>query len=260
MRHLTNNDRNFGPFTVGEWHSSFSAYLDSGDEEDDFSSFLVAGFGWAVRVKLPFRFPVPFGKYREHSRRYGASLCDMGNGYDFFLLYYGPQTHDSSSTECWSAHIPWKQWRYVRTSFYAPNGDHFYTEPRGADFREYSDKKDQCPKTEFLFEDYDGESIVATCMIEEREWLKGTGWFKWLSRVYPPKIRRSLDIRFSSEVGPEKGSWKGGTLGHGIDMLPDETPESAFRRYCAKDHERKGRKYNLKFIGVRLPSTSTHEE
>lgn len=37
------------------------------------------------------------------------------------------------------------------------------------------------------------------------------GWFKWLSWFGRPKIRRSLDIQFSSETGPEKGSWKGGT-------------------------------------------------
>jgi hypothetical protein len=51
-----------------------------------------------------------------------------------------------------------------------------------------------------------------------------------------------LDIRFSEETGRRKGSWKGGTLGHGIDMLPGELHEAAFRRYCAT-HE-------MEFVGA----------
>lgn len=59
-----------------------------------------------------------------------------------------------------------------------------------------------------------------------------------------------LDLRFSEEVGPQKGSWKGGTIGTGCDMLPGETPEQAFRRYCEKLHSSKGNKYMIKFVRV----------
>lgn len=90
---------------------------------------------------------------------------------------------------------------------------------------------------------------MATCKVEEREWHRGEGWFKWLKWFYPAKIKRSLDLSFSAEVGPQKGSWKGGTLGHGIDMLPNETVEDAFRRYCSMEHERKGRKFMLTYLG-----------
>lgn len=189
------------------------------------------------------------GYWRIHERRFGFSLSDMGNGYDFLQLFLGPQTHDSSTTKSWAKHLPWKQWSNVRHSFYTPAGDHFYTEPPGSGFVEFLDKKEECPKSHFGFEDYDGEMIVATCTIEEREWHKGSGWFKWLRWFSDPKIRRCLDLKFSAEVGTEKGSWKGGTIGHGIDMLPGESPKEAFQRYCAKTHERKGRKYKLRFIG-----------
>jgi hypothetical protein len=47
-------------------------------------------------------------------------------------------------------------------------------------------------------------------------------------------VRRSLDLQFSAEVGKRKGSWKGGTIGHSIDMMPGELHEAAFRRYCAQ--------------------------
>lgn len=252
MNRLTDNDKNFGPLTLAKWSKTFSAYIEGGDDEDRESRLLLVAFGWAVRVKLPLSIK-PFGKYPEHSRRYGVSLSDMGNGYDFFQCFFGPQTHDSSTTKSWSKHLPWKQWDHVRHSLYTPTGEHFYTEPRRSDFREYFEKKEQCPKVHFGFEDYDGELIVATCCVEEREWHKGSGWFKWLRWFSEPKIRRDLDLAFSAEVGPEKGSWKGGTVGHGIDMLPGESPKEAFQRYCAKTHERKGRQYKLRFIGPCAP-------
>lgn len=248
MTKLTDNDKNLGPITIGKWTKTFELVIRSGDDEDSSNSLLAVGFGWAIRVKIP-RLIKPFGKYREHSQTYGLSLSNMGNGYDFFQLYYGPQTHDSSTTKSWCKHLPWKQWRHIRHSIYTPMGDHFYTEQRGADFREYWNKKESCPKSYFGFEDFDGELVVATCTIEEREWQKGEGWFKWLRFFNKPKIVRSLDLVFSAEVGPEKGSWKGGTIGHGIDMLEGEIPEAAFKRYCELDHERKRKHYKLRFIG-----------
>lgn len=58
-------------------------------------------------------------------------------------------------------------------------------------------------------------------------------------------VRRSLDIQFSGETGTRKGSWKGGTVGHSIDMLPGELHEAAFRRYCSE--------HKMAFVGVCPP-------
>lgn len=269
MNRLTDNDRNLGPITLAKWSKSFSASINSGDDESKESYLLLIAFGWALRICVFNWLCRPWrtrwvecnwdaetvkrlgrsGYWEIHARRFGFSLSDMGNGYDFIQCFFGPQTHDSSTTKSWSKHLPWKQWNHVRLSIYAPDGTHFATEKRGKDFRDWFDLVEQCPKQHFGFEDYDGEMIVATCHIEEREWHKGEGWFKWLKHFSIPKIRRSLDLKFSAEVGPEKGSWKGGTVGHGIDMLPGESPKAAFQRYCLKTHERKGRKYLLRFIG-----------
>lgn len=248
MNRLTDNDRNIGPFTIGRWSKTFAIRVSSGDRDDPDNYLLIAGFGWALRMRLP-RLISPAGKHMEYEREFGVSLSDMGNGYDFLQVFFGPQTHDSTTTKSWCKHLPWKQWRCVRHSVYHPDGTHFFTEERGGDFRVWMEKKEACPSSNFGFEDFDGEMIVATCIIEEREWHRGEGWFKWLRHLYTAKIRRSLDIRFSAEVGPEKGSWKGGTVGHGIDMLDGETPRMAFERYCAKTHKRKGREYSLRFIG-----------
>lgn len=269
VNRLSNCDRNFGPVTLGKWSRVFSACIQSGDDEDRESCVIVAGFGWALRLRVWDWLCRPWrerwvecnwdeetvkrlgrnGYWSIHERRFGVSLSDMGAGYDFLQIFYGPYTHDSSTTKIWCKHLPWKMWRHVRHSLYTPEGEHFHTEKKGDDFREWFDIKERCPKVHFWFEDYDGELIAATCNIEEREWHRGEGWFKWLRFFYPAKIVRSLDLQFSAEVGPRKGSWKGGTIGHGIDMLPGESAEAAFRRYCEKDHERNGRKYNLRFIG-----------
>lgn len=129
-------------------------------------------------------------------------------------------------------------------------GEHFWTDPKGsAKWEAYQDAKNACPVVRFSFKDFDEQELIATTRIEEREWRFGTGWFKWLSWLRRPKIRRSLDIEFSGETGPEKGSWKGGTVGTGIDMSPGEDHESAFRRYCNEQHRSKYRKYSVTFLG-----------
>lgn len=269
MERLTNNDKNWGPFTLARWNKRFAVMFSSGDEEETpeaINALTLNAFGWALRIRLP-RIIQPLrirhekhwdeatvarlGRnhyFETHEKEFGFSLSDMGNGYDFLQVHYGPQTGDSSTTKSWCTHLPWKQWDCVRHSVYTPTGEHFATmERRKRD--SYYEAKQLCPSSKFRFKDYDGAEIIATCIIEEMEWHRGEGWFKWLKFFYPAKIRRSLDLAFSAEVGPGKGSWKGGTLGHGIEMLKGETPEMAFRRYCEKGYERKGRNTSLTFLG-----------
>lgn len=272
MSRMTDNDKNWGPFTFGPWTKTFSImWKTSGEVEDqperEFNDIRLIAFGWAIQLRLPAIIKPWKEKVNAVSwdaatierlgrdwywnvfpREYGFSLSDMGNGYDFLSVYFGRQTHDSSTTQSWCTHLPWKQWDCVRSSIYSPDGTHFATEEKGK-FFEFCRIKDTCPASHFGFEDYDGEMIVATCIIEEREWHRGYKPFRWLKYFYRPKIRRSLDLRFSAEVGPEKGSWKGGTIGHGIEMEVGETPEQAFCRYCAQEHSRKGRYFKLRFIG-----------
>lgn len=283
MRRMTDKDRRFGPITWGPWNNSIAIVWQSGgeDEEEPQNSLRMTAFGWAVRIWLPnilrpWRVKhmalswdeatvVRLGRnyyYESWSRQYGFSLCNMGNGYDFLQVFLGPQTHDSQTTKNWCTHLPWKQWDCVRHSIYTPTGEHFYTEPHWKIRRklpdraqfEFFERKEACPASYFGFEDFDDEMIVAICKIEEREWRKGIRWFSWLKYFARPMIRRDLDLEFTKEVGPEKGSWKGGTIGHSIDMLPGETPEDAFRRYCGTPHDaRHGRKYGIRFIGTCPP-------
>lgn len=269
---LTDRDYSFGLVTFGRTSYrafSFSLKSHGGDEGYKWNALIVYMFGLAFSLYLP-RIIRPWRRkvqahwdaatiarmgrdwyWDEEPREYGFSLTD-----GFLILYFGIQPGDSSRDQSWSCFVPWTQWRFIRFSLYEPDGTHFYTQleserSRGLDsFHEQQAAQEKVGKRSFTFRDFDGELIIATTHIEEREWHFGTKWCSWLSYFRKPRIVRSLSINFSSEVGPEKGSWKGGTLGHGIDMLPGETPENAFRRYCGKSHRSKYRTYSLEFCAA----------
>jgi hypothetical protein len=105
----------------------------------------------------------------------------------------------------------------------------------GLDFDLLHKIKDMVPKIKFRFNDFDGEEIVATCHISEMRHEHGTGWFKWLKYFVKPLITRRLDLEFSKEIGYEKGSWKGGTMGHSVEIEYGEDPLQAFIRYGTSD-------------------------
>lgn len=280
---LTDDDRQWGPITYGrtKWKPLRLVVSSGGDDDDGQTRNGLTGyaFGWVFRISLPnliqpWRIKhqadwdaatiARLGRnwwYETHPREFGFCLCE-----GHLSIYYGAQTNDGRTTKQWGWFLPWTQWRHVRTSFYDHAGAHFWTEPKrgrrsGIELiNEQMRSKELCPAWVFEFDDYDGQRITATATIEEREWRFGERWCSWLSIFRKPKIRRSLDLQFSSEVGPEKGSWKGGTIGHGLDLLPGELHEAAFRRYCDMEHKRKGRCYRLKFVrvvGPKIPSVGT---
>jgi hypothetical protein len=281
------NDLYFGPFTwaPSDHYRTFALTFRSRGDDDTESgqasfrlsigrySFLSAVPNWLVRpertqVKAKYWSEADITRmgrdwyWQITPREYGISINDGHLSID-----YGRQTHDSSTDQSWGCFLPWTQWRHVRRSFYDLDGHHFWSEVdsetdnyrraaklgRSDLWRERFDIvrkwEEMCPKAAFRFQDYDGQELEVTTHIEEREWRFGTGWFKWLSLFRRPKVQRSLDLRFSDEVGPEKGSWKGGTVGHSIEMRPGELHEAAFRRYCDQEHRSKSGKFRIKFAG-----------
>ncbi len=262
------NDHYIGPFTfaVDRRYRSFTIVLASGDDDGRLASFRVSMFGATAILALP-RWLVPTEKKKvfptswdeetvkrlgrnwywdETKREYGFSIYE-----GHLSLRYGRQTHSSDTEQTWGCFLPWTQWRHVRHSLYGLDGSLFATLPANArwgtpEYDEGRRLEDACPTATFAFADYDGEELTATTKIEEREWHFGTKWCEWLSWFAKPKISRSLDLRFSGETGQRKGSWKGGTIGHSIDMLPSELHGAAFARYCAK--------HNMRFDGP-VPAT-----
>lgn len=257
-RRWSDNDRYFGPFTYAREGGSYrhlGMVLGSGDgDEHPGCSLRLSGFGHTLITALP---PVikPWRRRVEASSWDAATVQRMGRNWywdkhvreygfscaeGFLNIKFGRQTHDSSTEQRWGYFLPWTQWRFVRHSLFGLNGEHVWTDPTVKaggryDFDALHAATEACPSRTFAFTDFDGEQLTARTFIEEREWLFGDRAFKWLSLFCKPKIRRSLDIRFSDETGRRKGSWKGGTMGTGIDMLPGELHESAFCRYCAEN-------------------------
>lgn len=261
-RRWGDNDRYFGPFTYAkdDSYQRWEIMLESGDDEYRGAQLRLAGFSRTLIIAIPqiirpWRRKVKAGPswdaatiarlgrdwyYDTHQRAFGISLTGsvrQDGGYDFLQIKFGAQTNDSRTDMNKGWFLPWKSWRHVRHSLYDLNGEHFGDMPKGNYLATLSKREalqTACPAMTFAFADYDGEQLTAQTKIEEREWRLGEGWFKWLSVFREPNISRSLDIRFSGETGKRKGSWKGGTIGHSIDMLSGELHESAFRRYCAK--------------------------
>lgn len=274
MSRLTEADKKFGPIVYGPttWRAWRFVYSSGGGEENyPRNHITIYALGFVARIPMPsilrpLKIKVEanwdaetiarLGRnyyFNVYEREYGVSLSDGG----FLQLFFGPQSiNDSSLGHNRCCHLPWTQWRHIRKSLYDDKGKLFYTQwDRRGKFRDSwsvaSAIDDLCPTKEFYFLDYDGATIVATTHIEEREWRFGTSYFKWLSLFRARKIRRSLDLKFSQEVGPEKGSWKGGTLGHGIEMLAGEDHEAAFKRYCTQEHRAKHRKFAITYVGVK---------
>ena len=271
---LTDDDRRLGRFITyarcnDSWRPLRLVYSSGAHEDGPGPNTLTLYlFGWIVRLMLPRLLDdyterhvaaswdaatvARMGRnwYEErHSREFGFSLSD-----GFLQVFLGAQTHDSTTTQSWSTHLPWTQWRFHRFSLYDLTGAEFWTqiEQRGHKLRDFDAQREaqaRCDKAKFLLRDHDGELITATTHIEEREWRLGEKWCAWLSVFAKPKIRRSLAIEFDKETGTEKGSWKGGTMGTGIDMLPGELHEAAMRRYCEQEHRAKYASYRMEFIG-----------
>lgn len=259
IKHYKNNDNAFGLV----WHSNYH-HVDN----PTFNHLSLDWFKHRVRIKLPmilqpFRIKhiaqswtaqdiARIGRnyyYEVHPREYGIKLSGDG----FLYVSLGAQTWDSTTTQKWSCFLPWTQWHFHRMSLYDTQGKLFWQQV-GKDangpgsFERLYHHEQQCPVVKFLIEDYDGEQIVVSTHIEEREWTFGTKWCKWLKYFRKNKVRRSLDIHFESEVGKDKGSWKGGTIGTGIDMLPDELHQQAFERFCEEDHRSKCGPYKIKLL------------
>ncbi|WP_380778050.1 hypothetical protein [Sphingomonas sp. R86520] len=263
----SDNDRRLGRFIYAreKTYRPLAVEITSNGDEDDeqFSTLRLRAFGHTLIVILP---PIvkpwkrwvdtsaapwssnPAGGYWDMGKReYGFSVTE-----GYLSVSLGRVTNDSSTEQRWGYFLPWTQWRFVGHRLYGIDGTLFAKLHNRAKWRTpESDENERlqevCPRALFEFDDYDGERITATTKIEEREWAFGERWCKFLSLFRRNKVRRSLDLWFSAETGKRKGSWKGGTLGHSIDMLPGELHEAAFRRYCAA--------HGMTFVGA-TPATS----
>ena len=139
----------------------------------------------------------------------------------------GGKGNMKGGSKWWTWNIPFITKDWVRTSILLKD-DTWEHETKGNKKDFYNDEWKQKQKswTYDYTDKYDGEVIPTTIYVEEREWRPK--WLKW-TRLSAKTIR-TIDIHFSKECGKRKGSWKGGTLGCGYELLPNEQPLDCLKR------------------------------
>ncbi len=193
------------------------------------------GLSWWSLIWIPF-FCITWGNLFIHLPIKYVSVTkedDEGKPYGFY--FYSESKIADSLTICngkrgKSIAMPW-QWDWIRTSKLKKDGTWEHETPGN-----YKDWYGEKQWEHLLFKEIhpyvyvcnNGEvqNVDAAISVEEREWR--WIWFKFLP--FPRLIRRSISVNFSNEVGESAGGYKGGTLGCGYDLRPDEEPWEALAR------------------------------
>lgn len=174
---------------------------------------------FSLALILPFR-----NKWTDECAppKWGISI--HGNT---FWIYKGGKGNMKGGNKWWTWDIPFLTKDWVRTSILLKDGTWEHeTKGNRKSFYEKEWKDKQMSWAYDYTDSYDGEVIPTTIYVNEREWRPK--WLKWTSLF--AKKRRDIDIHFSKEVGREKGSWKGGVLGCGCELLKNEQPLDCLKR------------------------------
>jgi hypothetical protein len=201
------------PALTFEWGSYFSPYPQ-----------IHLGLGWgSLYIDLPYN----TGRDECENPRYGFYLYGEGKFFESLWFCWG--------MKYWCINMPWSL-TWVRTSFLRKDGnwEHDTNEERlGGDSKQFWDKdkwKDilwsETHPYRYILKSGKIQDREARIMVEEMEWRPR--WFKWTSLF--SKVRKYINIEFDGEVGERSGSWKGGTVGCGYTLLPNETPLQCLRR------------------------------
>lgn len=165
-----------------------------------------------------------------------------GGKYDFnaeMWASWGIGWHDSDTIhlnwgeKCKVLWMPWG-WEWYRTSYLMPDKtwEHETRKNRNFDYFNKLEKWKEVYPFKYIRRNRENEiqERQATVTVSEMEFrLRGAAWCSLFKL-----IRKSIWIEFDGEVGERSGSWKGGTIGCGNDLLPGETPEQCLRRLEAK--------------------------
>lgn len=257
---LADNDKRFGPLTIStsnqKWNAFylyFEAFYDEDYDQKVYNTLSIHFFTWfVIRLVLPVLIkPIQYKVYPKNwsketierlgrdyyweyrSKRYGFLFNNTHANFVF-----GKTRNDTGMLVERSKHwdYPWKGLNPITLEVYDHNNNLFSYVPTMCGMY-----KLELPSTYFELEDFDGERIIVSVRKEVRVYSRFQGFMKPLGKLLPKVRFPNMDIRFSKEVGPKKGSWKGGTVGHGIDLIGEESNYEAMQRYCEK--------YGLKFIG-----------
>lgn len=215
----------------------------SGDQNRDFGF----QFGFILfTIYLTFENILPLRFQPQYKSSYNGGTM-LPSSREFRLYYYNKSIwlnfwdneDDHTAKQTWINqmhvfHFP-NKYDWVRTSTLLKN-QMWLNETKGSrknwDFHKETEEilwKESHPY-QYKLKSGEVQNVTATIGVSEREWR--WRWFKWLP--FPKKVSKTIDVDFSEEVGEERGSWKGGTLGCGYEMKQNETPLECLRRMEAE--------------------------
>lgn len=147
------------------------------------------------------------------------------------LESWGVYYHESSIVLCWGdktkfIYMPW-MWDHCFVEVRKPDGS-WVKKVNEWDGLPPDGREEQTFPYTYTCNNGDVQNVAATVYAERRTWT--WRWFRWFRLPFPRKTRQSIDVQFSDEVGDARGSWKGGCVGCGWDMLLGETMEQTLRR------------------------------
>ena len=220
-------------YQPSEWYvgwpdKMFGIYYNECGYEEGNGELHISMFGWHSVFKFPWK-----------SKRFPYGDCDAPH-YGIMIhgntlwIHYGGNGNLRGGSKYFSWHLPFFTWNHVRHDVeckidgvmkMCPEKSIDKYDKDGNYIPLYRNEKVNTYKYDYT-DKYDGKVVPCVFWVEEREWRRK--WLTWSKRF--SKESRCIQIEFFDEVGKDKGSWKGGCMGCGYDLLPDETPMNCIKR------------------------------
>lgn len=294
MGRLTDHDTVYGPLTFGKTDSKMLGLTystGSWTEDDEGGSNHLTGyfFGMAFRVMFPCLIkPLEVKIYPKSWDE--ATKKRLGRDYYFEYTHkeYGFIALDESISvsygvqpkyDSWTAgsnvksrrrsfSIPWRSYHLTMNRLYDGEGKLVWSST--FDKKDSQRNRDEVDLTRanmqyrgFLVRDADGTVVRALVHVTEMQWRRGYGRLQWMWGFLPGIHRKSIEIEFQQEMGPRKGSWKGGLIALGFEMLQDESITDAFKRFVQdkseSDRDLRGLRYVSELGLVRKQEAPTQK-
>ena len=237
IKRLVKYNKRGNCYNLGDWYAGWKSwqleltYSECGYDEG-WAHIDISVFGWHNQIQLPFikSKKFPYGDCEEP--QWGLMIHN-----NTLWLHYGGYGNGKGGSRYKAWNLPWFSSDCIRHEIETkdPKTGKIKLTP----YKTLNDMKtddghwmslEENPLVNIHYSDftdkYDGTILTAAYHIEEMEWRRK--WFHWtkLGRT----VSRTIDIKFSGEVGNQKGSWKGGTVGCSYRLNPDETPEECLKR------------------------------
>lgn len=221
---------NWGQLAFGDWRAwACDLCMFSSDYGGGRFSVHLAALGVNAFINLPFL------------ERFGHHPAEIMEAWGF-------SSFDSAVHLHWGAHtkivrMPWASWEQVAHEVrraddsWVPYVASYETRPGEVDstvtvnilgkpFKEPDGRYIESYPYRYLLRSGEVQHRIATIHVERR--IRRLSWLRW-TRAFQ-QVTHAISVEFSDEVGERSGSWKGGTIGCGWNLRPDETPRECLRR------------------------------